>query len=62
MIAAFIHTLRPSRFAPILAFVLGAITPFSLAPYHIWPLALVTIGLFSELLSQQTAKQVKLSR
>lgn len=57
MIAAFLSTLRQSRFAPVLAFVLGAITPFSLAPYHIWPLALVTIGLFSELLSQQTAKQ-----
>ena len=56
MIASLITSLRQSRFAPLMAFVLGAITPFSLAPYHIWPLALLTIGLFSELLSQQTPK------
>lgn len=57
MIASLLQQLRQHRFAPLFAVVLGAITPFSLAPYHIWPLALVTLAIFSELLTQQCPKQ-----
>ena len=49
--------IRYSRFAPIYAGILGAIFPFSLSPYHIWPLALVCIGLFADVLYKQTTKQ-----
>ncbi len=52
--------LRHSKFAPIYAGILGALLPFSLAPYHCWPLALVCIALFADLLPQQTPKQALL--
>ena len=39
---------------------MGALLPFSLAPYHCWPLALVCIALFADLLPQQTPKQALL--
>jgi len=57
MITTFLNTLRNSRFAPVLALILGAIFPFSLAPYHLWPIALLSIGVFADLLQQQSAKQ-----
>ena len=40
-----------------MALILGAIFPFSLAPYHLWPIALLSIGVFADLLQQQSAKQ-----
>ena len=57
MMTTFLNTLRNSRFAPVLALILGAIFPFSLAPYHLWPIALLSIGVFADLLQQQSAKQ-----
>lgn len=56
-IAALFDRLREHRFAPLLALILGALTPLSLAPFHYWPVALLTIGLFSELLRDQPIRK-----
>jgi apolipoprotein N-acyltransferase len=55
-IATLIERLRQHRLAPLLALLLGALTPFSLSPYNCWPVALLTIGLTAELLRGQSAK------
>jgi apolipoprotein N-acyltransferase len=62
MMTTFLNTLRNSRFAPVLALILGAIFPFSLAPYHLWPIALLSIGVFADLLQQicQTSPHTRL--
>jgi len=52
-IVTLLERLREHRLAPLLALLLGALTPFSLAPFTIWPVALLTIGLFAELLRGQ---------
>jgi apolipoprotein N-acyltransferase len=56
LIATLLDRLRQHRLAPLFALVLGALTPFSLAPFHCWPVALITIGLFAELLPGQTVR------
>lgn len=42
----------------VIALVAGAITPFFLAPFNIWPLAFVSVGLFYIGISQLSVKQV----
>jgi apolipoprotein N-acyltransferase len=60
MITKLLSAVRQSRYAPLLALFLGAIFPLSLAPYHIWPIALVSLAWFADLLTQQTPKQALL--
>lgn len=50
-IAALLEQLRHHRLLPLLMLALGALTPLSLAPFGLWPLALITLGLSMELLS-----------
>ncbi|PTQ90414.1 apolipoprotein N-acyltransferase [Agitococcus lubricus] len=52
--------LQNAPWAWLVALLLGAITPFSLAPYHYWFISLLTIPLFAELLTGQTTKQAVL--
>lgn len=56
-IARLFDSLRQHRWLPVLLLVLGALTPFALAPYNAWPVALVTIGLTGELLRGHTARR-----
>ena len=50
--------LPSQRWAPWLSAVLGgAIIPFSMAPYHIWPIALVGLFLVANSLKNTTPKQ-----
>ncbi len=56
-IAALLDRLRQHRLAPLLALILGALTPFSLSPFQLWPVALLTIGGLGELLRGQSIKR-----
>lgn len=49
-IALLLEKTRAHRFLPLLMLALGALTPFCFAPFGLWPVALVTIGLAGELL------------
>ena len=49
-IAALLDALRQHRLLPLVMLALGAVTPFAFAPFHLWPVALVAIGLAAELL------------
>lgn len=49
-LARLLDTLRQHRLLPLLMMALGALTPLALAPFHAWPVALLTIGLAGELL------------
>ena len=60
MIIKLLSAVRQSRYAPLLALFLGAIFPLSLAPYHLWPIALFSVAWFADLLTQQTPKQALL--
>ncbi|HQV22043.1 MAG TPA: apolipoprotein N-acyltransferase, partial [Agitococcus sp.] len=60
MIKNLLNPLRQSRYAPLLCLGLGALFPFSLAPYHAWPIALISLALLADLLHQQTPKQALL--
>lgn len=57
IIARYLDTLRTHRLLPLLMVMLGALTPFALAPFHVWPLALLTIGLSAELLRGHSVRR-----
>jgi len=46
-----------SPLAPWLALILGALMPLGLAPLTWWPIAILALGLFFELLQQDSAKR-----
>lgn len=52
-----LDALRQSPAAPWLALLLGALMPLGLAPLAWWPVALLAIGLFTELLRNQTSRR-----
>lgn len=56
-IASLLDTLRQHRLLPALMLLLGALTPFAFAPYGLWPVALLTIGLAGELLRGHTPRR-----
>jgi apolipoprotein N-acyltransferase len=60
MITKLLSAVRQSRYAALVAMCLGAIFPLSLAPYHLWPIALFSVAWFADLLTQQTPKQALL--
>lgn len=49
-ISTALEHLRRHRLLPLLMLLLGALTPLAFAPYGLWPVALVTLGLGGELL------------
>ncbi|MDP2227466.1 MAG: apolipoprotein N-acyltransferase [Moraxellaceae bacterium] len=49
-LARLLDTLRKQRLLPLLMLALGAATPFAFAPFGLWPVALLTLGLAGELL------------
>lgn len=51
---------RQRRVALPLAFLLGAAMPLALAPLTWWPVALLALGVFSELLREQTPRRAAL--
>lgn len=56
-IASLLDRLRHHRLLPLLMLALGALTPFSFAPYGCWPVALFTLGLSLELLRDHAPKR-----
>ena len=48
---------RPGWPGNLLAVIAGAITTLALAPYNIWPLALLAVGLFYAGLRELTPRQ-----
>lgn len=57
LIARFFEALRQHRLLPLLMLVLGAVTPLSFAPYSLWPVALLTTGLFAALITGHSPKK-----
>lgn len=54
-IATLLEKIRSHRLLPLLMLALGALTPFCFAPFGLWPVALLTIGLAGELLRGHSA-------
>lgn len=42
----------------ILAVLAGSLVPLSFAPFHLWPIGIMALGIFAALINQQTLKQV----
>ncbi len=53
-LARLLDALRQHRLLPLMLMGLGALTPLALAPFHAWPVALLTIGLAGGLLREHT--------
>ncbi|MGH8494221.1 MAG: apolipoprotein N-acyltransferase, partial [Moraxellaceae bacterium] len=56
-IAALLEKVRTHRLLPLLMLLLGLATPFSFAPWSLWPVALLCTGLATELLRGHTARR-----
>ncbi len=56
-ISATLEQLRHHRLLPALMLLLGALTPLAFAPYGLWPVALLTLGLSGELLRGHTPRR-----
>lgn len=56
-IATLLETLRQHKLLPLFMMLTGALTPLAFAPYGLWPVALLTLGLAGELLRGHAAKR-----
>jgi apolipoprotein N-acyltransferase len=54
---ALLDALRQTPMRTPLALILGALMPFGLAPYNAWPVALLALALFANLLEQSSARR-----